>query len=276
MAQGIGGRAKTNGIVFVTDSYSIEFDAINEEKAQIYLQKNEGAGKKALQLPDVPILRDIELLVNNNYGYFLFLLVVQFIGEIRIRTHSGPIPNESNPIASIIGKCLPFILFLLMAWQNKINLTKLDKLWKFHGCEHKIINSYVNGLSLTYENCLNSNRVSSTCGTMFAAITAIISLLNCVILMILPINIFYSVQTLLILIISVELFLADRNNKILKPIFELGYWAQEKLFTKEPEEYQLKQGMEAFRILMEAQEGTLSNEELNELLSKEGKEITVS
>lgn len=44
---------------------------------------------------------------------------------------------------------------------------------------------------------------------------------------------------------------------------------------KEPEEYQLTQAIEAFKILISAEKGKISKQELELLLSEKGKEITI-
>lgn len=306
MAKRAGGRSFYNGIMFSTENYSITFKSKDKERINVRLKKIGGETQKKIldKMRNYPILRSITTICRN-MGWILLILGVIFILEMLIKKMGGKSLYDFNVLnehgeelrnkimnASINEKILYAaiitIFFLIIQHPvHKILLSILaerdmvaidinhNNLWKYHGAEHKIIVNYLSGLENTYENCVVANRVADNCGTMLAVIYIIICSIDFLVFKIFPITAFYSIRMFVVLLISIELFWVDRNNKFLKPIFKLGYLAQEKLFTKEPDEYQLKQGIKAFEILIKAEEGKLSEKELNELLSEEGKEFTI-
>ena len=275
MANGIGGRSFSSGIEFLANKYSIKFDSIDKDTAKVYLNKNMGEkiGKTLEMMSKYPILRSLAIMISNFKKVllaFLSLLILEIVFSTFPET-----TQESSPFGSILTWLLLVPLNLLILSLLKIDFTKLGCTWKYHGAEHKVINTYIRGLDITYENCVKANRISDNCGTMFVVIYIIVLLVEVVLSKFVHIDLFMSIKGFIALIISCELFLVNRNNKILKPLFKIGYWAQEKIFTREPDDYQLIQAIETFKILIKAEKGKFTELELKELLSKEGKAIVV-
>ena len=66
-----------------------------------------------------------------------------------------------------------FVVYVLLISQIK----DIKRVFMYHGAEHKTINCYESGKSLTIENIRNSSRIHNRCGTTFLFIVMIISIL---------------------------------------------------------------------------------------------------
>ena len=144
-------------------------------------------------------------------------------------------------------------IFIFMTYILIISKWKeIQKIFQYHGAEHKSIYAYENGNKLTVENALKYTTHHPRCGTSFIVVVIIVGFF---IFMSLgrPDNISEKIIRLIFIPviggISYELIkIADKNknNKILSAISLPGLWLQ-KITTKEPDESQLKVGLVALR-----------------------------
>lgn len=67
------------------------------------------------------------------------------------------------PVEAVAGVALPFIAFGVSG-----QLPGVRELWRYHGAEHKAVNTAESGLELTPENAKGQSRVHPRCGTVFA------------------------------------------------------------------------------------------------------------
>lgn len=67
------------------------------------------------------------------------------------------------PIEAIAGVALPFVAFGVSG-----QMPGVQDLWRYHGAEHKTVNTAEAGLELTPENAQGMSRVHPRCGTVFA------------------------------------------------------------------------------------------------------------
>jgi len=144
-------------------------------------------------------------------------------------------------------------IFIFMTYLLIISKWKeIQKIFQYHGAEHKSIYAYENGNKLTVENALKYTTHHPRCGTSFIVVVIIVGFF---IFMSLgrPDNISEKIIRLIFIPviggISYELIkIADKNknNKILRTISLPGLWLQ-KITTKEPDESQLKVGLVALR-----------------------------
>lgn len=71
-----------------------------------------------------------------------------------------------------------FKLVIFLAYLGLILLLKdIQRLYRYHGAEHKTINCYEKGLPLTVENVQSCSRIHDRCGTSFLFIVLIINVL---------------------------------------------------------------------------------------------------
>ena len=144
-------------------------------------------------------------------------------------------------------------IFIFMTYLLIIsNWKEIQKIFQYHGAEHKSIYAYENGNKLTVENALKYTTHHPRCGTSFIVVVIIVGFFIFTSLG-RPDNISEKIIRLIFIPviggISYELIkIADKNknNKILRTISLPGLWLQ-KITTKEPDESQLKVGLVALR-----------------------------
>jgi len=144
-------------------------------------------------------------------------------------------------------------IFIFMTYILIISRWKeIQKIFQYHGAEHKSIYAYENGNKLTVENALKYTTHHPRCGTSFIVVVIIVGFLIFTALG-KPDNISEKIIRFIFIPVigglSYELIkFADKtkNNKILSSISLPGLWLQ-KITTKEPDESQLKVGLIALR-----------------------------
>jgi len=67
------------------------------------------------------------------------------------------------PLEAIAGVALPFVAFGVSG-----QLPGVRELWRYHGAEHKAVNTAEAGLELTPQNAAGQSRIHPRCGTVFA------------------------------------------------------------------------------------------------------------
>lgn len=107
------------------------------------------------------------LVVGLGIGFFLFnylpnLLAIQF----------GLTNNTLVNFLTEIIKIVFFIGYLLLIAQ----MPEIKRLFKYHGAEHKAINVIENHQELTLENVQKQTRLHPRCGTSFAIVVLLVSL----------------------------------------------------------------------------------------------------
>ena len=136
-----------------------------------------------------------------------------------------------------------FVLYILLISQMK----DIQRVFMYHGAEHKCINCIEHGLELNVENVRNSSKEHKRCGTSFLFFVIIISVIA---------SFFIQVESgLLRLVIRLAIVpliagvsyevirLAGRSeNAIVNLLSKPGLWMQ-KLTTKEPEDDMIEVGI---------------------------------
>ena len=78
-------------------------------------------------------------------------------------------------LPTFIVKFIRLVLFLLYIWG--IGLTKdIQRVFQYHGAEHKTIHTYELDLPLTVENVRQQSRLHARCGTNFLLIVMVVSI----------------------------------------------------------------------------------------------------
>jgi uncharacterized protein YqhQ len=74
----------------------------------------------------------------------------------------------------IVEKCIRIAVFLLYLWAIS-RMRDLQRVFEYHGAEHKVISCYEAGLALTPENAQRFSRLHPRCGTSFLLIVMIVA-----------------------------------------------------------------------------------------------------
>ncbi|MGI6561912.1 MAG: DUF1385 domain-containing protein [Clostridia bacterium] len=149
-------------LMFSADFVDIEED-IEEEPSKFEKFLEDKLGDKA---KDAAIYFAVFLSVCLSVGLFILLpnLLTGFLG---IKS------NVLNNIIEGVLRITIFFAYIILATK----LEDIQRVWKYHGAEHKTINCYEAGLEITVENARKMSTHNPRCGTSFLFIVMIVSIL---------------------------------------------------------------------------------------------------
>lgn len=141
-------------------------------------------------------------------------------------------------LAEALLRIAIFLLYMVLISRMK----DIQRVFSYHGAEHKCINCIEHGLPLTTENVLKSSRQHKRCGTSFLLIVVVISVICFLLLGLLGITSpLWKVLSRIILIpviagISFELlrYAGQHDNRFINILVAPGL-ALQKLVTREPD-----------------------------------------
>lgn len=161
-----------------------------------------------------------------------------------------------------------FKLAIFIGYLALVLLMKdMQRLYRYHGAEHKTINCYEKGLPLTVENVMGCSRIHDRCGTSFLFIVLIINIFivgvvnwACGVHLIAsrPLQVLAKLGVEIVLLpviagISYEILklLARFHGKISAIFKAPGMLLQKTLTTREPDEQMVEVAIAAFNAAME-------------------------
>jgi len=160
-------------------------------------------------------------------------------------------------LRNLLEGVLRIVIFLGYMWLAT-KLDSINRVWGFHGAEHKAIYCYEKGLDLTVENVRAQSRLHPRCGTSFMFIVMLVSILvfafasgNTV-----WNNVWLRVGVRLLLIpvvvaISYEIIrLAGRYDNLLTRIISAPGRALQRLTTREPDDEMIETAIEALTLVI--------------------------
>ncbi len=163
---------------------------------------------------------------------------------------------KSNTLINILEGAVRIIIFLLYILAIS-RMKDIQRVFQYHGAEHKVINTYEAGEELTVENARKYSQLHPRCGTSFLLIVMVIMILIFSLL---------GKQALLHRIISRIVLLpviAGISYEVLKlsgkycqsflirMIIAPGLWLQ-KLTTREPDERQMEVAIRSLQAVLPA------------------------
>ncbi|CRK84100.1 DUF1385 domain-containing protein [Neobacillus massiliamazoniensis] len=195
------------------------------------------------------------------FGKFAFTLIPVFLAELTK-------PIFPSDFAQVLVEGF-FKLLLLLSYIYLVSLTPLIKrVFQYHGAEHKVINTFEDGVELTVENVQAHSRLHYRCGSSFILFTVIVGVF---IYFLVPTSPFWLRVVDRLLLIPVVLGIAFevlqitnklRDIPILKYLGLPGLWLQ-LLTTKEPDNKQVEVAILSFKELLRM-ESKVKNEIENE------------
>lgn len=172
----------------------------------------------------------------------LFMLLPYFLSQF---LRKWIISDVAIAACEGLIRVLIFVLYIIF-----ISLMKdIQRVFMYHGAEHKCINCLENGRILTVENVKKASRVHKRCGTSFLFYVVFVSVILFIFIRVSDPIMRVVVRLLLIPVIagiSYEIIrLAGRSNNIFILILSApGLWLQ-KLTTKEPDDSMIEVGIAA-------------------------------
>lgn len=151
-----------------TLTFSASF--FEEEEEEVKPGKTEKAFNAIFKEKAESVIMGITVAISIVFAVAIFMVLPYFIAEL-IRPYV-----ISATLMAIIEGCLRIAIFI--GYVLLITLMKdIQRVFMYHGAEHKCINCIESGLPLTVENVRISSRQHKRCGTSFLLIVMIISVI---------------------------------------------------------------------------------------------------
>lgn len=219
-------------------SYSAQFFEAEETRVERYLKNKLKEKYEAFEM-------GFTIIVSLIFAMLLFFILPTFAATF-IKT-SGFIKN----ILEGIIRLTIFLFYIVLI--SKLN--DIQRVFQYHGAEHKSIHCYEAGIELTVENAKKFSTLHPRCGTNFLLIVMLISIFIFSFLG-WP-NLLIRILSRLILIplvagLSYELIRwFGRSNSMISKMLSYPGLMLQKLTTKEPDESQIEVALEALKNVLD-------------------------
>ncbi|MBM7650449.1 uncharacterized protein YqhQ [Bacillus ectoiniformans] len=254
------------GIVAILDAAANGSKHLNFSQERYDLDPNEeGEAEEASEPSKLTLVLGVAAvgILSFLFGKFIFTLVPVFLAELTR-------PVFSSDFAQILMEGV-FKLILLLTYIYLIALTPLIKrVFQYHGAEHKVINAYENGRSLTVEHVQAESRLHYRCGSSFILFTVVVGVF---VYMLVPTEPLYvrvlNRVALIPVVLGISFEVLQLTNKfrhvpVLKFLGYPGLWLQ-LLTTKEPSNDQVEVAIASFEKLLKLEKNAekgLNTEEI--------------
>lgn len=178
----------------------------------------------------------------------LFMLLPYFLADLLRRIS---VPGALVAVAEAVLRVLIFLLYLAAI----SGMEDIQRVFMYHGAEHKCINCIEKGRPLTVHNVMRSSRIHKRCGTSFMFFVVFVSII--LFFFIRVQNPVYRVLIRIALIpviagISYEIIrLAGRSDNILIRIISAPGMLLQRLTTKEPDESMVEVAMKSVEAVFD-------------------------
>jgi len=195
----------------------------------------------------------IYFIITAIFSLILALVIFKFIPLLITQALTNKTLIKNKILFNIIEGLLKIII--LFAYILIISRMKdIQRIFQYHGAEHKVVNCYENKLPLTLQNIKKFSTIHTRCGTSFIILVLIVSI---IIYSFLPSDVTfikkltYRILLLpLIAAISYEIIKIKKSNFLIEILTYPGTLLQ-KLTTKEPDEKQIEIAVKALNALKE-------------------------
>ena len=216
-------------------TYSASFFEDEEENQE----KKDGMTKEEAQKAEARKEKQEQWLMYGTVAFSVVLSVALFIllpyfiaGFLRNITQSEGV----IAVAEAAARMLVFLGYLLLISRMK----DIQRVFMYHGAEHKCINCIEHGLDLNVENVMKSSREHKRCGTSFLLFVMIVSIIFFLFIRVSSPWLRVVIRLLLMPVIagvSYEIIrLAGRSENPVVTLLSKPGLALQKLTTREPEE----------------------------------------
>ena len=213
--------------------YSASFYEDEEEEKKKPATKEEEEQQKAKKEKTDRLMMYGTVTFSVVIAVVLFLMVPYFLSELLHKAGAG---TTLTAVAEAFVRVALFLGYLAAISR----MEDIQRVFMYHGAEHKCINCVEHGLELNVENVLKSSREHKRCGTSFLLFVMLVSIVLFLFIRVQNPLLRLGLRILLIPVIagiSYELIrLAGRSDNFLVRIISApGMWLQ-RLTTKEPDD----------------------------------------
>lgn len=229
----LGGAARNDGISFLSRTH-ISITKKRGGKTVTYVSQIHGATNRWLgfitdlfQLLSAKSSLDLRTFIQGTVSFCVFLVVAL------IWHHLYHGPYFYTPL-----------IILLLVLSGVQSFVSVDKR-KYHAAEHMVVNTFQQGLPITFEVVSRASRVSVYCGTNAVVFIATVFLFGVW---------FFPESDHLWFILSVligTILFGHGESKLTRPLFQLGALLQERVFTAPPDKEHIELAVQGATILIQ-------------------------
>ncbi len=210
-------------------------------------------GEKQEEL--TPLAMGGTMVVALLFGVLLFFVLPLYLTKLLV-----PVIGDSNLVFNLVDGLIRVLVFLLYVYSIS-RMNDIQRVFQYHGAEHKSIYAFEAGESLTVENVKRYSRLHPRCGTSFLLIVMLVSIL--VFSLIPKLWPFYAKAGARIVLLPL---IAGLSYEVLKwsarheqaPLVRLLITpglALQRLTTREPDDAQLEVAIRSMEEAIEVNEG---------------------
>lgn len=104
------------------------------------------------------------------FGILLFFILPLYLTKLLV-----PVIGDSNLVFNLVDGVIRVLVFLLYIFSIS-RMKDIQRVFQYHGAEHKSIFAFESGLNLTVENVKRFSRLHPRCGTSFLLIVMLVSI----------------------------------------------------------------------------------------------------
>jgi uncharacterized protein YqhQ len=105
------------------------------------------------------------------FGILLFFILPLYLTKLLV-----PVIGDSNLVFNLVDGVIRVLVFLLYIYSIS-RMNDIQRVFQYHGAEHKSIFAFEAGDELTVENVKGHSRLHPRCGTSFLLIVMLVSIL---------------------------------------------------------------------------------------------------
>lgn len=200
-----------------------------------------------------PVEMVVSVVLALALGVGIFFLIP--VGLAALLENYVPNHNVQNLLEGLFRIAL-FLIYVAAISRMK----DIQRVFQYHGAEHKTIFSYENGEELTVENVRKNSTLHPRCGTNFMLVVMVISILVFSLLGKTDLLTRFISRIVLLPVVSglsyeyIKFAGKYTNNSFVRVIIKPGLWLQ-KFTTREPDDSMLEVAIQSLLAVIKAEEG---------------------
>lgn len=141
-----------------------------EQKDAAALSQEEQRARQAKKEKEDSILMTVTVILSVVISVGLFMVLPYLIASLLHRINAS---ETAVTLAEALVRIVLFLLYMLLISR----MEDIQRVFMYHGAEHKCINCVEHGMPLTVENVMKSSRLHKRCGTSFLFFVIIVSII---------------------------------------------------------------------------------------------------
>jgi uncharacterized protein YqhQ len=228
--------------------------------------------KKAANFGDNKKLQDTAVAATMVFSLALAFFIFNYVPNLIAEGSQRLTGTKDWRIINLLAGVIKIGMFLGYVWLIG-KLEGVADVFRYHGAEHKAINTLEAHQELNLENCRAQTRLHPRCGTSFAIVVLIVSLVLFTFVPRYPVTgqpgnawidvtVRFGIELLILPLIAgmsyelIRLAGKFRNQSFVNVMFKPGLWTQ-LLTTKEPNEGQIEVALIALQAVVDAEKNGL-------------------